>query len=343
MYTIRHSNVGGAFRDALLLLKECGDSSTSRNGEVVRVDEPVSIHYRKPWQRVLNSPIRNANPFFHFMESLWMLAGRSDVAFPALFNKRMREYSDDGKTFWGAYGHRWRNFFSVDQINSIVVELNAHPDSRRAVLGMWSPDDDPTRAAKGGKDVPCNTHAYFDLRGGKLNMTVCNRSNDALWGAFGANAVHFSYLQQYIAECLGVPMGWYEQVTNNLHVYTDVLPRETWEALQTDLIRTNLYIGSGKMLAPSHALFTHAGRFATQLNKFIDAAVAGNTVASLDYTEPTIRDIAVPMLHAWQARNSEKRSNVFIEDITAWDWRIACRDWLVWYRARRALKLETKA
>ena len=72
------------------------------------------------------------------------------------------------------------------------------------------------------RDAPCNTHIYFDLIGGALNMTVCCRSNDMLWGAYGANAVHFSILQELIAHALNVEMGVYRQFSNNFHLYTDL-------------------------------------------------------------------------------------------------------------------------
>jgi hypothetical protein len=52
-------------------------------------------------------------------------------------------------------------------------------------------------------------------------MTVCCRSNDMLWGAYGANVVHFSILQEVIAIELGVGIGVYRQVSNNFHLYTD--------------------------------------------------------------------------------------------------------------------------
>lgn len=50
-------------------------------------------------------------------------------------------------------------------------------------------------------------------------MMVTNRSNDIVWGCYGANAVHFSYLMEYIAAGVGVPVGKYRQVSNNLHMY----------------------------------------------------------------------------------------------------------------------------
>ena len=51
-----------------------------------------------PCERVLLYPERNANPFFHLYESLWMLAGRNDVAGPARYAKNMNNYSDNGVT-----------------------------------------------------------------------------------------------------------------------------------------------------------------------------------------------------------------------------------------------------
>ncbi len=67
----------------------------------------------------------------------------------------------------------------------------------------------------------CNTHIYFDVQGDKLNMTVCNRSNDLIYGAPSANAAHFSYLLQYIAIKCDLKIGSYYQITNNGHIYVD--------------------------------------------------------------------------------------------------------------------------
>ena len=79
----------------------------SRNGPVRVANEPVTITYRQPRHRVLFHPVRDANPFFHLFESIWMLAGRDDVKWLAKFNARMADYSDDGVTLTSAYGLRW--------------------------------------------------------------------------------------------------------------------------------------------------------------------------------------------------------------------------------------------
>jgi hypothetical protein len=81
---------------------------------------------------------------------------------------------------------------------------------------MWSVVDDLDMDAK---DLPCNTHIYFRVQGKTLHMTVCNRSNDLVWGALGSNIVHFSFLHELIAKGAGLQVGTMFQFTNNLHIY----------------------------------------------------------------------------------------------------------------------------
>lgn len=189
----------------------------SRNGPVIMFPEPATIVYSNPMERVVFWPERDANPFFHAAEALWMLAGRRDVKYVAQFVKRMASFSDNGKNFHAAYGYRWRKNFQRDQLNELIVGLKTNPDCRRQVLGIWDVRKDLSRQ---GLDLPCNIGATFQIdHSGKLNMVVHNRSGDAMMGALGANVVHFSLLQEYIAAGVGVPVGKYWQVSSNLHVY----------------------------------------------------------------------------------------------------------------------------
>jgi hypothetical protein len=80
-------------------------------------------------------------------------------------------------------------------------------------------------------DRPCNTHIYFRNVNGKLDMTICNRSNDVIWGMFGANCVHMSYLHEFVARASGLEQGKYHVMTNNLHFYQDSYPngQDIWQ------------------------------------------------------------------------------------------------------------------
>lgn len=198
-------------------IQRIGIERDSRYGRVVMFKEPVTLVYEKPIERVVFWAERDANPFFHLFESLWMLAGRNDAAFLTQFVKRMIEFSDNKVNFHAAYGFRWRKHFVIDQLNAIIENLKKNKDCRRQVLGIWDVKQD---LSKIGVDIPCNLEATFQINHeGKLDMVVHNRSGDAIMGALGANVVHFSILQEYIANSIGVPMGRYWQVSSNLHVY----------------------------------------------------------------------------------------------------------------------------
>lgn len=239
MRVINANNVNDAYVTGVQLLRVEGEPQSSRAGKVLVFPEPVTTVYHLPQERVLFDPTRDANPFFSIFESLWMLAGRNDATwldrFVSDFSVRFAE--KDG-SMHGAYGFRWRNHFDMeggghpnlpDQLDTIVRLLRKDPTDRRVVLQMWDPVAD-LGAQK--RDVPCNTQAYLrvvsgemEYLGPKLDMTVCCRSNDIIWGAYGANAVHFSVLLEYLARRIGVRIGTYTQISNNYHAYLGVLER----------------------------------------------------------------------------------------------------------------------
>lgn len=357
MEVINAVSVSDALNEALYRVHSRGIRETSRNGATLVMPEPVTTVYRNPQRRVLFSPMRDANPFFHLMESLWMLRGRNDLYFPLKFNKRFGEYSDDGKTIWGAYGWRWREFFGYDQLNRIVDELTKKPDSRRCVLSMWNAMEVDEQYSKtygelqagaitndldvginGGKDVPCNTHAYFDLRGGVLNMTVCNRSNDMLWGCYGANAVHFSMLLEYMAAKIGVPVGVYRQVSNNLHLYTDIVSENTIIALADDVALSDRYITSHSKCNVLPLVDCDVKVWEENLRRFFCHGGLWNE--HVKWESKFIGGVAVPMYRAhaeWRDKNYEEAMEQALQ-IIAWDWRIACIEWLERRESKRKEK-----
>ncbi len=222
MRTIVVRNVHDALPRALQLLDGEGIRRESRNGPVLMIPGGVVTVYTQPTERVLFWAQRDANPFFHLYESIWMLDGREDVQVLGRYAKQVLEYSDDGVTMHGAYGYRWRSKFGVgglDQLKLVEKRLKANPDDRRCVVQMWSAEADLDNSSK---DVPCNLTITFQRdAAGHLDMVVFNRSNDVIWGCYGANAVHFSVLQEYVASQIGCEVGTYTQVSVNWHAYLD--------------------------------------------------------------------------------------------------------------------------
>jgi len=228
MKVLNVRNVHEALPIALKFLDQCGVERESRNGNVLVSPFPVTTVYENPLENVIFWPDRDANPFFHLYEALYMLQGRDEVAPLARYAANVAQYSDDGKTFWGGYGKRWRDHFSLegipgfyngekDQLPIIIERLTENPDDRRCVLQMWDAECDLDSSSR---DVPCNTITTFQ-RGldGALNLVVFCRSNDIIWGAYGANAVQFSILLEYMALKIGCPVGTYSQISVNFHAY----------------------------------------------------------------------------------------------------------------------------
>src|SRR5262245_6046515 len=133
------SDVNSLLPDALWYMKTAAHIEDSRNGKVLVAPEPVMLTTLFPDQRVLFCPDRKENPVFHFIECLWMMAGRNDSALLSKYNPRMREFAEENSLLWGAYGYRWRKSFHFDQIESVCRLLKEDPNTRRAVISMWDP------------------------------------------------------------------------------------------------------------------------------------------------------------------------------------------------------------
>jgi len=337
-------NVNEGLSKALFELVTHRVTRDTRNGPVIAFPYPVFTEYTRPTERVLFSPMRNANPVFHFMEALWMLAGRRDVDFPATFVKRMREYSDDGETLWGAYGYRWRSFFGFDQLSWVVDEMKSNPQTRRCVITMWNAmhdgvidkdyiNSDLVVGGRGGKDVPCNTHIYVDTRSERLNMSVCCRSNDILWGCYGSNAVHFSMLQEYLAAAVGVPVGRLIQFSNDLHLYASTVAEHDIVPMALDAHTHNYYEADGSDKIVTTPLLAEGEKFSdfdNDLKSFFETydrdGIAGQMARG--YRTQFFNFVVAPMLTAWDNRRDPRKALSYAAIIGGSDWRLATKNWI---------------
>lgn len=314
-------NVNQAFSEIFWKLKVLNlQPEQTRNGPAIVYPEMVTTVYKCPSERVLFHKGRDANPIFHLMESIWMLAGRNDVAFLQQFNKRMVEFSDDGKTFNAAYGHRWRKHFGHDQLDEVIKMLRRDPNSRQAVIQMWDDAD----LSKKTKDKACNMQVIFDTRGGRLNMTVINRSNDIWWGAYGANAVHFSFLQEFIAAAIAHRIGVYRQVSNNFHLYTELYNAKPYLEMPPDSSHYDHY-SNGTVRPLPIMLNGEYKLFLTECEMFCHDPYNER----IHYANPFFEHIARPMAMISRVRKihaGDGRS--YAAKIRAEDWRRAAFDWI---------------
>lgn len=372
--------------------------SPSRVGDVLMIEEPMTITYQKPLERVLFNQERDANPFFHLYESLWMLSGRNDVEPLKYYSSKIGDIaSDDGKTFNGAYGYRWRTAWThptdipepIDQLKILIDHLKRVPNSRRAVLQMWNVEDDLLKL-ESTKDTCCNLSVLFSIdnfpcpkcngtgnwynaaqhasdevqghggpneeaymeicpkcdgykleKSSQLNMTVTNRSNDMIWGMLGANVVHFSFLQEYMAACIGVEVGVYNQFTNNLHVYTENnggFHPERWLSDKTD----DLYIKENRKPFP---LVRDPVMFDREVNEFVEEHSKNpQNIPIKEFCEPFLNNVARPMSMAYHSYKEKMfvAALGWCNEIAADDWRVACINWMLKRKTNYEKKLRDR-
>jgi thymidylate synthase len=336
---IRGRNINDIYPVARGLLDQVGVRQSSRAGDVLVAPGPVFTSYARPAERVLFDPVRDANPFFHLMESLWMLAGSADARwldrYVSDFSAR---YAETDGHVWGGYGRRWRDWFRknsstlggprLDQLVEVVRLLRKDPTDRRVVIQMWDASED---LGADRRDVPCNTQCYprvresLEVRGGDLcvekvlDLTVICRSNDVVWGAYGANAVHFSVLQEYLAHCVGVEVGVMYQVSNNWHGYVDVLAKKPAPVTSED----PYFRGEVVPLK----------MFQTQQD-FVDADLRAFVARPCDedhrYHNEWFRKVAAPVAisHRFHREKNREAALFWADVIAAPDWRRACLEWL---------------
>jgi hypothetical protein len=206
---------------------------------------------------------------------------------------------------------------------------------------MWNVEDDLLKIDT-TKDTCCNLCAKFSLRpasqeeiethahnGYVLNMTVYNRSNDLIWGTLGANAVHFSFLQEYVAACIGCGVGVYNQISDDQHVYVDRFEPEKWLADET----VNFY-GD---LRPSDInivpLVKDPVTFDREVVEFVDLHghnCVANEEPEVEFSEPFLQNVAHPMciaFHHHKLRDYDAALE-YANDVEADDWCIAATNWL---------------
>lgn len=232
---------------ASLLLKE-GVKRKTRGLNCIELPEPFILKLNNPASRLITIAERNWNPILPYAESLWLAAGRNDLAFIGHYLKSMKNYSDDGFFMRGGYGPRLRKYTGVsndykirsfkdisasglinsevDQFSYISKNFAKDINTRQAIISIGDPPKDcfdESGCLKETKDFPCTRILHFQKHPveDKLNLTVYMRSNDFMFGASAVNIFNFTFMQEYFAQILNLKVGNYFHIANNFHFYEE--------------------------------------------------------------------------------------------------------------------------
>lgn len=215
-----YPTVTEALPSLLVQLELDGQEIGSRAGLTKELTH-VGITLTDPLDREILCNFRKPNIAAQIAETMWVLAGRDDIAWLENYLPRVRDFSDDGEVWRAGYGKRlraWEDHGSpkvIDQWRWLVGHMQEDRATRRGVMSIWDPtiDTDP------GKDIPCNDWLSFLSRNGRLDLHVAIRSNDVIWGWSGINQFEWSALLEITAGMVGVEPGSLHFSTTSFHLY----------------------------------------------------------------------------------------------------------------------------
>jgi thymidylate synthase len=207
-----------AYLTQLRRVRDCPEFSNAPRGYRSREILGVAYRLNNPRERIIRSSSRRTNIFFNFAEAFWYLSGGNHLDLVRFYAPSMGKYSADGRTLRGtAYGPRIFNFggAGVNQWESVIKTLRADPDSKRALIQIFAPEE---LLSADNVDVACTIGLQYFARRGALHAVSYMRANDAYRGAV-SDVFSFTFLQELLANQLGLDLGSYTHVAGSYHLY----------------------------------------------------------------------------------------------------------------------------
>lgn len=154
-----------------------GGHGAGKTLELLNYSSRIDMQYP-----VITIPERKLSHAFMQAEAYWILSGDNRVETIAPHAPSIAKFSDDGETFFGAYGPR-----IDEQIMYVINTLVRDPQSRQAVMTIWR--QNPPKS----KDIPCTVAVQWFIRNGRLHCVDTMRSSD-VWLGWPYDVFNFSAL-----------------------------------------------------------------------------------------------------------------------------------------------------
>lgn len=159
------------------------------------------------------APTRRLGYRFMAAEAFWIMTGDDRAATITPYNRNIGQFSDDGVTFFGAYGPKFQG-----QVAHVVRALGGDRDTRQAWINIWRENPPPT------KDTPCTLALGWQVRSNVLHCHAYMRSSD-VWLGIPYDVFNFSVLSAYVARqlatlyCQYVRLGTLHLTAASSHLY----------------------------------------------------------------------------------------------------------------------------
>lgn len=169
-----------------------------------------------PQRNRIRSSARSVDYGYACANLIWFLSGSRVVEDIAFYNNRGRLFSDDGRHFAGALGHRVIHSAEGNQLEAAVRTLQQDQTSRRALVVLYRADDSILKP----RDTPCSIALHYLIREGRL-VAITNMRSQSAAMVMPYDVHLFTCLQAIVAHRVGVPLGTYFHFANSLHYYFD--------------------------------------------------------------------------------------------------------------------------
>jgi thymidylate synthase len=153
-------------------------------------------------------------------ELLWFLRGDTNVAF----------LHENGVSIWDEwaaldgnlgriYGAQWCDWRtprgeSINQIDQVIAQIRAQPESRRHIVTAWNPGELKEMAL-----APCHALFQFFVQDGELSCQLYQRSADLFLGV-PFNIASYALLTLMVAQVTGLAPGTFVHTFGDLHLYS---------------------------------------------------------------------------------------------------------------------------
>lgn len=155
-------------------------------------------------------------------ELLWFLRGSTNVYDGLSPHTSIWDpWADADGELGPIYGYQWRNWNGqgIDQIRSVIEQIQEEPMSRRLVVSAWNVGDLKRMALP-----PCHAMFQFYVCGGRLDCHLYQRSGDLALGV-PFNIASYALLLMIVAQQCELIPGVLVHSIGDAHVYINHLDR----------------------------------------------------------------------------------------------------------------------
>jgi len=152
-------------------------------------------------------------------ELLWFLQGDTNVRYLQQNGVRIwNEWADENGDLGPIYGGQWRSWRtadsrSIDQIASVIEEIETNPSSRRLIVSAWNVGEIDQMALS-----PCHVMFQFYVVGGVLSCQLYQRSADVFLGV-PFNIASYALLTLMVAQVCNLKAGEFIHTFGDVHLY----------------------------------------------------------------------------------------------------------------------------